>query len=156
MKRLITFPLIVLIGLAGMFFFFFYFGTHDSKALTEFSTAYQNYDRAFSGFSTAVFASNVQSTTAISELAQNADQRLVELDRRASARISSLTRHDAEIMTTTQEIADLSGKELEALKAYRNALVDHEADLEQLAGELDELTIKRQAAYARFQDFGGQ
>jgi hypothetical protein len=152
MKKYIALLIIILLGLTGFISFFYHFGHHDSVALTEFSSAYTNYDRAFSGLSTAVFASNLESTTSREALISKADQALAELHLKAAARISSLTRHDPELMSLMQEIANLSGKELDALKAYQSAITDKDVNLDRLAKELNDFTIQRQAAYARFQN----
>ncbi len=55
-------------------------------------------------------------------------------------------------MITMGEIVDLSGKELELLVAYQNAVVDKNTDLEHLAKEVADLTSQRKTAYAHFQD----
>jgi hypothetical protein len=154
MKKYIVL-LVVLIGIAGIFFFFYHFGHNDDKALSEFSAAYQDYDRAFSDLSLAVYMSDLEGTPTYDELAQITDQALGELTQKASARISSLTRHDAEIMSLTHEIADLSGIEFVALKAYQSAMANKDPDLGQLSKELQDLSIKRQSAYARFQELSG-
>ncbi len=155
MKKYIALLVISLLGVAGIFFFFYYFGHHDTKALKEFSRAYINYDVAISDLSTAVFASNLEGTTITGDLEHKADQALEVLNLKASVRISSLTRNDPELMSLTQEIADLSGKELAALKANQSSITDMDADLDMLAKQLNDLTIQRQAAFARFQELSG-
>jgi hypothetical protein len=152
MKKYIPLLVIVLSGVVVIFFFFYHFGHNDDKALTEFSSAYQKYDRAFSDLSSTVFMFNLEGSPTYDDLEQITDQALGDLTLKASARISSLTRHDAEIMNLTHEIADLSGKEFNALKAYQSAMVNNDLDLAQLSKELQYLTSERRAAYARFQE----
>ncbi len=155
MKKYILLLILPLVGLAGIVLFFYYFGHHDSKALTEFLAAYKNYDHAISGFSNAIFAYQLDGTPVMEDVGQNADQALAELNTKASVRISSLTKHDAEIMSLTQEIADLSARELAVLKEYQKAISNHATDLKQLTIEWEDLAAKRQAAFARFQELGG-
>ncbi len=57
-------------------------------------------------------------------------------------------------MSTTREIADLSGKELNALKAYQKAAAAQGADLDQLAKQVEALSSQRQAAFAGFMELG--
>jgi glutaredoxin 2 len=155
MKKFLPLLVIALIGAIGIFFFFYYFGHNDDKALTEFSMAYQNYDRAFSDLSALSFTNNFKSTPQYDDLEQIADQALDELTLKASARISSLTRRDAEIMSLFDEIADLSGKELVALKAYHHAMAEKDPALAQLSTELQDINARRQAAYTCFQELSG-
>ncbi|OGD21124.1 MAG: hypothetical protein A2W03_03885 [Candidatus Aminicenantes bacterium RBG_16_63_16] len=80
---------------------------------------------------------------------------LTELDAKASIRLSSLIKNDAELMNLTLEIARLSGKELAALKAQKEAAADKTADLPKLAKESADLARQRQTAYARFRELAG-
>lgn len=146
---------VVLIGAAGILFFFYHLGSNDAKALTDFPAAYGKFDQAISDFSTSVFASDLQSPAAAGNLEHRTDEALVELNTAASARISSLTRNDGEIMKLTPEIADLSGKEFSALKAYQSAAANRATDLDQLAKEYRDRTTRRRAAYARFLALAG-
>ena len=52
------------------------------------------------------------------------DEALVELNTKASVRVSSLTKNDGDLMRIMREIADLSAKEFNTLKAVQSALVD--------------------------------
>jgi hypothetical protein len=151
-KALLVIALVSVIGICSLFY---HFGHNDSKALTDFSIAYKNYDRAILDFSITVFASNPKGVPATDDLERNATGALVELNTKASARISSLTRNDAELMSITLEIAYLSGKELDTLKAYQRAVDDKDIDLDKLAKEFGDLTIKRQTNFARFQELAG-
>ncbi len=155
MKKNIILVIIILLGLTGISFFLYHFGHGDSKALTEFSIAYQNFDKAISDLSTADFMAGFEDTPTTDELVLNADDSLKQLTLKASTRISSLTRHDAEIMSTTQEIADLSAKEFAALKAYRSAISSKSDDQEKFSRELEDLQIRRRAAYTRFLELSG-
>ncbi|HEX9018100.1 MAG TPA: hypothetical protein VF806_02875 [Anaerolineaceae bacterium] len=134
---------IALVVVLGIFAFFYYFGHRDDTALAGFSAAYAVYDRAI-----AAAAPGPGSAPAASN---QADAALADLRAKASARISSLTRNDGELMQLMPEIADLAGKELDALKAYRQALAEKNANTDSLAKAFSDWTVKRQAAYARFQ-----
>jgi hypothetical protein len=155
MKKYILLLILSLIGLVGIALFFFYFSHHDSKALIEFSAAYENYDRAISGFSNAVFTSHQDGSPVTEGLEQNADQAFAVLNAKAAVGISSLTRHDAEIMNITQEIADISGRELAVIKEYQGAISSEDIDLKQLVIEWEDLAVIRKAAFAHFQELGG-
>jgi len=145
----------VIIMVAGCFYFFYHFGHHDAQALTDFSIAYQSYDKAISDFSTAILASSFNDATAADDFELNTDEALVELTSKASARISSLTKNDAELMSITQEIADLSRKELDALIACRRAIIEKNTDVDNLCRELGDLTNIRKTDYARFRELAG-
>ncbi len=54
------------------------------------------------------------------------------------------------------EIAALSTKELDALKAYQEAAGDQSADMETLANQFRDLSGQRQSAYARFLALSGR
>jgi hypothetical protein len=154
MKKYIALLLIALIAAAGVFFFFYRFYQHDMTALTEFTAAYENYDRAISDFSGPVLAANPASTPAADELERKADAALLELGAKASVRISSMIKNEKEIMSATLEIADLAGKELDALKTYQQAAAGKDGDLVRLAKEFADLTNSRRTAYARFLALG--
>ncbi len=148
-------PLITLMVFAGVFFFFYRFYHNDVKALAGFSASYKKFDKAISDFSVSVFASNLEGAPASDELERTADEVLVELSIKASARLSSLIKNDAKLMSITLEIANLSGKELDTLKTYKKAVADKNADLDRLAKELIDVTNKRKTAYARFRGLLG-
>lgn len=145
-----AFLVIVLIGAAAVFFFFYRMGQNDAKKLVDFLIAYDRFDKAITDFSIPVLASNSGAAPATDDLERYADEALAELNTKASARISSLTKHDGEIMSITREIADLCGKELDTLKLYKIAAVNKNADLEMLAKELMDIKNKRRAEYALF------
>lgn len=125
------------------------------KALTDFSASYKKFDEAISDFSMPIFASNLEAAPATDDLERKTDKALVDLKTKASARISSLTKNDAELMSITLEIGDLSGKELDALKTYKRAVAGKNSDLDKLSTEFGDLTNKRQTDYARFLELAG-
>ncbi len=147
-RVLLVIPLILL---AGIFFFFYRMGSNDAKVLADFSAAYKNYDQAISALSKSIFAA----APASDDVEQQANKAQVELKTKASARISSLTKNDGELMRVMLEIADLSRKELDTAVEYKNAVGDQSADINQLASELSDLTSKRQSDYARFLELAG-
>ena len=136
--------IVVLVVLAGVFFFFNRFYHNDVKALMDFSVSYEKFDKAISDFS----------ISKTDDLESKAGDALIELNTKASARISSLIKNDAELMSTQLEIADFSGKELDTLSAYKRTIRDNrDADVDRLAKEYGDLTSKRKAAYTRFARF---
>ncbi|MGZ7045539.1 MAG: hypothetical protein ACXVJK_04370 [Candidatus Aminicenantales bacterium] len=137
--------IIALVVAAGIFFLFNRFHHRDTKALTDFVAAYEKFDQAIAEFSVG--------ETDDSE--SKAGDALIELNTKASARLSSLVEHDAELMSRELEIADFSGKELESLRAYKRAIQSKNADLDGLAKEYGDLTSKRRTAYTRFQELAG-
>jgi len=58
------------------------------------------------------------------DLERKAGDALIYLNTKAAARLSSLIKNDAELMSKALEIADLSGKELDNLRAYKRAIGD--------------------------------
>ena len=134
---------------------FFRFYENDVRALTDFPAAYEAFDQAISDFSAAVFTYNPGGAPAADGLEKKADAARVDLNTKASVRISSLIKNDAELMQVMHEISDFSGKELDTLKAYKRAAADRNADLGALAKTLADLTSQRQTAYARFRELGG-
>jgi hypothetical protein len=146
---------IALILVAGFFFLFFRFFQNDVMVLTGFSAAYTKFDQAISDFSTPVFTPNLSGAPATDDLERKADAALAELNTQASARISSLTKNDAELMGIMLQISDLSVKELDALKAYKKAAAGKNAGLDPLAKTFGDLTNQRKTAYVRFQELLG-
>lgn len=100
---------IVIVVLASALFFYRMY-RHDISALEAFIAAYEKFDQA-----PRVGA-------------------LRELDAKANIKISSLIKHDRELMNTMREIADTATQE------FNNP-------------NNGGLTIKRKAAYSRFQSF---
>ncbi len=155
MKKYAVGIIAVLIVAAGIFFFFYHFGHGDEVKLSEFSNAYANFDQAIAGYSKNGSASNPGGAPAADALDRNMDLALAELKSKAAARISSLTRHDGDLMNVMVEIGDLSGKELDALRSYQSAAARKNADAAKLAQQANALTSQRQAAYARFRELAG-
>ncbi len=111
-----------------------------------FSTSFEKFDKAISDFF-------IDETDNLEGKAANA---LIELNTKAvSFRLSSLVKNDAELMTKALEIADFSGREMDNLKAYKQAIKSKNADSDGLANECGDLTGKRKTAYARFQKLAG-
>ena len=144
--------IVVLVVLMGILYFFNRFN-HDVKALTDFSYSYEKFDNAISDFSKSVFASNLNDTLAADDLERKANEALIELNIKASERISSLIKNDAEFMSSELEIADLSGKELTAIGIYKRSIfIKSAAEMDNLAKEFRDLKNKRTTTYARFQE----
>jgi hypothetical protein len=137
--------IIALVVVAGIFFFFYRFYHNDVKALADFSVSYEKFDKAISDFS-------INKTD---DLESKAGDTLIKLNAKATFRLSSLIKNDAKLMDQALEVADLSGKELESLRAYKRAIQSKNADLDGLAKEYGDLTSNRKTAYARFQELSG-
>ena len=137
--------IIAFVVAAGIFFFFYRFYHNDVKALTDFSVSYEKFDKAISDFS----------INKIDDLESKAGDALIKLNAKATFRLSSLIKNDAKLMDQALEVADLSGKELESLRAYKRAIQSKNADLDGLAKDYGDLTSKRKTAYARFQELAG-
>jgi hypothetical protein len=138
----------ILVVVAGAFFLFYNMYQKDVKALTDFPVAYEYYDKAISNYSAAV----INGAPAAQDLAQKADQGLVDLHTKVSTRLSSLIKNDAALMSTMLEIADLAGKEVDTLRAYQAAAASKNTDLDRFVQELHDLTNRRQTAYAHFRE----
>ena len=140
-KVLLVLALVVIVG---VFLFFSFMYHNDIKALEGFLASYVTFDRAISDFS----------ISKTDDLESKAGDALIELNTKATFRLSSLIKNDAELMDQALEVADHSGKELESLRAYKRAMQSKSSDLDGLAKEYGDLTSKRRAAYARFQGLG--
>lgn len=149
MKKFIGLVAIVLLFIAGIFFFY-RMGSNDTKALADFPVAYGNYDQAISELYSAIRANTPDNLTNIDNIEYNADQALNILDKQASVRISSLTRNDGDLMKVSHEIAALAGNELETLKAYRISAANRTNDEDKLAKDFADLRSQRQAAYSNY------
>ncbi len=141
---------LVIIVIVSVFSFFYRMHNNDIKALTEFLASYEKYDKEISDFSAPVLASNLD-LNKTDDLESKAGHALIELNTKAAARLSSLIKNDAALMSKMLEIADFSGKELDNLRAYKRAIQSKNADLDGLAKEYGDLTSKRKTAYVRFQ-----
>ncbi len=157
MRKYLALLVVALTVLCALIFFFFYrMGMNDAKALADFSVAYDKYDQSVSDYSKAVLASNPESAQLTDDLERQADEALVVLNTTASVRISSLTKNDGDLMKESREIANLAGKELETLKAYKRAVAARSPDSDKLAGEFADLSSQRQAAYSRYRQLASQ
>jgi 3-oxoacyl-ACP reductase-like protein len=148
MKKFIVVPLLVL---AVAIVLFVRFGYNDTKRLGEFSDAYEAYDSAIASYSTSIFTTTPQTASAQGELESNANQALAELKTKASARISSVSKYDSDMMGLMNEIAGLSEKELDTLASATKKT----ASLDALEKEFNELVNQRQADFARFKELAG-
>jgi hypothetical protein len=140
--------LVILVVAAGALFLFYRMYQNDVKALTDFPVAYEYYDKAISNYSAAV----INGAPATDDLALKADQGLVDLHTKASTRLSSLIKNDAALMSTMLEIAYLAGKEFDTLGAYQAAAAGKNAHLDRFVQGLNDLTNRRQTAYAHFRE----
>jgi len=140
-KVLLVLALVVIVG---VFLFFSRIYHNNIKALEGFLASYVIFDQAISDFS----------ISKTDDLENKAGDALIELNTKATFRLSSLIKNDAELMDQALEVADLSGKELERLRVYNRAIQSKSSDLDELAKEYGDLTGKRRAAYARFQGLG--
>ncbi len=144
-------PVILVLALAAVVCLFFFRMYHDDiKALKGFIAAYEKFDQAVSDLSAS--ASN--------GVDGKAGESLVVLNAKAPLRLSSLIKNDAELMDGAREIADLSRRELDGLKAQDALLKSRIPDPDvvkrrELDKEVRVLREKRQAAFARFQELGG-
>jgi hypothetical protein len=136
--------ILALVLIVGVFFFFYRMYHNDIKALEGFVTSYEKFDKAISDFSIGK----------TDDLESKAGDAFRELNTKAAFRISSLIRNEKKLMDQALVVANLSGKELESLRAYKKAIQSKNVDLDGLAKEYNDLASKRKAAYARFQGFG--
>ena len=140
-KRYNVLLVLVLVVIVGVFFFCSRLYHNDINALEGFVASYEKFDKEILDFS--------NSKTDDSE--SKAGDALIKFNSKASFRLSSLIKNDWLIPHAALEIADLSGRELESLKAYKRAIQTKNADLDDLAKEYSDLTSQRKNAYARFQ-----
>ena len=136
--------IIVLVLLAGIFSFFIRMYQNDMSVLTGFVASYERFDKAISAFS-------ISSTD---ELENGTRDAFRELNTKATFRISSLIKNEKEAMAQAREVADFSGRELNSLIAYKVAIQNKNPAPVRLLKEYEDLTTKRKAAYARFQELG--
>ncbi|MCJ7581461.1 MAG: hypothetical protein MUP98_13120 [Candidatus Aminicenantes bacterium] len=136
---------LVLVMSAGICFIFCHFYLNDVKALKEFSALYEIFDEAMTEYS-------LNRTHDLESIVEDA---FIELDSKASFRISSLIKNDSELMDLIPEVARLSGKELDSLKFYTRSVREKNTDLAGLAEKYSTLSSQRKAAYARFLKLAG-
>lgn len=132
------------VAIVGVFLFFSRMYHNDITALEGFLASYETFDKAISDFS----------ISKTDDLESKAGDALIELNAKATFRLSSLIKNDAELMDQALEVADLSGKEIESFRAYKRGIQSKNSGLDELAEEYGDLTSKRKAAYARFQGLG--
>ena len=128
--------------LAGGFFFFYQMYQNDMKALGDFVISYEKFDAAMLDFS----------ARPTDDSKKKADDALAELAIKANFRISSLIKHEKEVMSAAREVADLSGRELEGLVAYKEAIQNNDANVNELAKKYRDLAGERKSAYAHFME----
>jgi len=136
-KGLLVLALVVIVF---AFSFFYRMYHNDVKALDDFVIAYERFDNAISDFSVGKADD--------SEI--KAGDAVVELNARAIFSLSSLIKNDNVIPVVAIQVADLSGKELETLRAYKIATQSQNADSDRLAKVYSDLVSKRKDAYAHF------
>lgn len=147
---------VVALGGLAVLFFFYRMGTGDAKTLADFAAAYASYDGAEADYAKAALTPGAASAQAANDLERRTDEALAALNAKASARISSLTKNDGDLMRQAVEIAALAGQEVDALKSYQQAAGGPSAERDKLAKALAGLTSQRQAAYARYRDLAGR
>ena len=151
-KVLIGFVLLVA---AVVSFLFFHLYHRDVKTLRGLLESYKKFDNAISDFSISVFASIDGGASASGDSERRAAEAPADFDKKASVRISSLIRNDAELMSLSRQIAMLSRKEWDNLRKSKTAAAGNGGDWDGWARELSALRDKRQAAYSRFQELLG-
>lgn len=139
---------LVLIGAAGVFLFFYRMYQKDMKALKGFIAAYERFEEAM--------------PTAADEFLRAglgpAEEALAELQARASFRLSSLIKNEDQLMGQAREVADLARRELDALRVRREAHTGATSAGQAEALELDQssrlLREQMAAAFSRFIEMG--
>jgi len=119
----------ILVVSAVVFLFFFRMYRDDIKAITDFMASYEQFDKA------VFFYTGKGRLDGLGK----ANEALIELQARASLRLSSLIKNDGALMHRAREVADLCRRELEDFGMEGRRIL-HE---------------KRIAAYARFQELCG-
>ncbi len=145
MKKYGALLVLALIVVVAIFSFFSRMYRNDMRSLEEFLASYKTFDAAISDFTSS-------KTDALGSVANNA---LITLTAKATFRLSSLIKNEKETMNLALEIADLAGKELKSLQDYKEAIQNKDADVDTLAKAYDDLSSKRKAAFARFEELGG-
>ena len=133
---------LTLVIFGGIFFFFYLMYQKDVAALGNFKSSYEKFDQKISDLS----------ARGTDDVARKANEARVELNANTSFSLSSLIKNDNALPVVALEIADLSGKELDALDSYTKAMHSKSANLEALSKAYDDLRNKRKAAYARFEE----
>ena len=136
---------VILVVAAGVLFFFFRMYHNDVRALKGFMASYERFDRAVSTLS----------LTGTGDSVSKAGNAAADLNAKASLRLSSLIKNDAELMDQAREVADLARREIDSLRVYQSERENKTGDLDTSLEESRVLTGKRKVAYARFQELGG-
>ena len=143
-----TFVVLLLVGLWA-----YRLGSHDVKAVTELAASYGRFDISISDLSTDARTSNPDDRFTANEAERKADEVLADLNAKAAARISSLTKNDGAMMNVARELSEVSTRELEALKAYRRAVREKNADSARTTfPSVAEFRNRRKSAFARWRD----
>ncbi len=129
-----------LVAAAVICLFFIRMYDGDIKALKSFMASYADFDKAITSYA----------DRGGSNALDQAGEALIELQTRSSLRLSSLIKNDAELMKQAREVADLSRRELDSLRALASRPGDQNPNPDELVKK-----DQRRAAYARFQDLGG-
>jgi hypothetical protein len=116
----------------------------DLRKIEDFAASYRKFDRAMADYYSGKPNSGED----------NASTVLGNLKAKSSFRISSLIRNDGKVMDQAQQVAILTGRELGALAAYKNALQSNGAVKNELYKTYSEAEAKRKAAYAVFRELG--
>ncbi len=132
---------LALVVLVGGFSFFYRMYQYDMKSLQDFVVSYQTFDRTIADFA----------DDGTSDSESKASDALTKLTAKAGVRISSLIRNDSLIPPATLQVADLAEKELESLKAYKNARQNKNTNVNNLLTAFNDLMAERKAAYDSFQ-----
>ena len=130
---------LVLIAMVGGCFFFYRMYQNDMRALTGFVASYERFDKAIADFSASP-------TDSVGSAARDA---FGELDAKATFRLSSLIRHEKEVMVQAREVADISRRELDSLIAYKKAVANKNPGADTLAKKYADLSSERKSVYAR-------
>lgn len=146
-----TWLLVIALAMLTGLYFINRMHRHDIKAVKDFMTAYKEYDDAVLAFSIPAVEPNMADGTTTENLKRKADLALAGLDSKASVRLSSFLKNDAELMNVARRIANLSREELAALETFGRSETDSSVDLNMKNKEPGALTNERKQAYARFE-----
>lgn len=151
--RIVLLIFLPLICIAGIVFSFARLYQRDMQALAGFMAAYQVYGQSVAVLSASVSSASGSDTPTLDAEELRADAALAELKTRPSIQISSLIKNEKEAMCTMQEIAELSAREMNSFKAFRQS-AGQGANRDNLAQAFHDLTRERQSAFPYFQELG--
>jgi hypothetical protein len=149
-RRFLIFILVLALPAGALLFFHRMYG-HDIKALKGFLASYENFDNAMPAVADNGFEGGLG----------RASKALSELQARASMRLSSLIRHDGELMSRARQVADLAQKEINAFGACEDLSEDRAsapalaANAKEISQGCELLREQRKAAFARFEELAG-